>query len=133
MEVQQRRPVGSLVDHGRAHARVELDHVPVSHPPGVAQEGLPLARPLALVQGRADPRLSAHPFELRRNDLGVVEDEHVAGPQQLGQIEHRPIGNRFAVDQQQPRLVARARRAQRDPFGGQFEIEIVDAHGGASD
>jgi hypothetical protein len=63
-------------------AAAEVDPVAVAHPLGVADEGAPFARPLALVEGGADPRLAAPPFELGRDDARVVEDEHVAGAKQ---------------------------------------------------
>ena len=52
-----------------------------------------LARPLALVQRRADRCLAAPAFELGRDDLGVVEHQHVAGLQQLRQVEHGAVGD----------------------------------------
>jgi len=41
------------------------------------------------------------------------------------------VAQRIASDAQQPRCVARHRRAQRDRFGGKVKIERVDAHQGA--
>ena len=128
VEVQQRRAVLGLLDHRRRDALAEVDRVADARPLGVAQERLPFARPLALVQRRADARLAAPPFELGRDDLGVVEHQHVAGPQQLRQLEHLTVGDLAALDQQQPRAVARPRRPQRDPLRRKLEIEQVDAH-----
>ena len=82
---------------------------------------------LALVQGRADARLPAPPLKLRGDDLGVVEHEDIAGPQQARQIEHLPIRDVGPLDQQQPRAVAWARGPKRNPVRGKLEIEKVDA------
>ena len=38
-------------------------------------------------------RLAAPALELGRDDLGVVEHQHVAGPQQRRQVEHRAVGD----------------------------------------
>ena len=70
----------------------------------------------------------ALPLELRGNDLGVVEDQHVARPEQLRQIEHLMVGNLAAAHDEQPRAVPRPRRPQRDAIGRKVEIEIGDAH-----
>ena len=50
-------------------------------------------------------------------------------PQQLRQVE-RLRGRRqlLALDQQQPRRIARARGPQGDAVGGKVEVEKVDAH-----
>ena len=59
MEVQQRRAVLRLSRRPRRDALAEVDRVADPRPLGVAQERLPFARTLALVQGRADARLPA--------------------------------------------------------------------------
>ena len=76
----------------------------------------------------ASPRV---PFELRGDDLGVVEHQHVAGLEQLRQVEHLTVGDRRPVDDQQPRRIARPRRPQRNAVGGKLEIEKVDRRIGA--
>jgi hypothetical protein len=80
------------------HALTEIDHVAVASPPGVTQERAPFANALALVQGRADARVPAPALELRGNDLGVVEDEHVAGAEQFWQVQDLAIGNTVPLD-----------------------------------
>ena len=121
------RPSPCSRDRG-GDAGAEIDAVAGAQPPGVADEGAPGARPLALVQGGADPRLAAPAFELGGDDAGVVEHQHVAAPQQRRQIEDGLVGDASPVDQQQPRRIARARGPQRDPVGRELEIEKVDAH-----
>ena len=119
MEVEQRRSVLRLLDHRRADALAEVDRVAGPRPLGVAEERLPFARTFALVQGRADARVAAPALELRRDDLGVVEHQHVARPEQIRQLEHLVIGNLAALDHQQPRAdraaaPASARSARRE-------------------
>ena len=73
--------------------------------------------------------LAAAGEEAGRQDARVVEDQEVAGPQQVRQVADHGLAQRPAVDQQQPRRVARADRRLRDQLGRQGEIEQVDAHG----
>ena len=69
----------------------------------------------------AHARRHGPPPELGRDHLGVVEDERVTRPQQARQVAHRAIGQRRGsqrIDHQQPRRVARGRRAERDQLLG---------------
>ena len=127
-EGQQERAVRGPLARQRGDAGAEIDPVAVAQPPGVADEGAPGARPLALVQSGADPGLAPSAFELGGDDARVVEHQHVAAPKQGRQILHIVIGDGAAFDPEQPRRVARVRRPQRDPIGGKVEIEEVDAH-----
>ena len=99
-------------------AFAKVDDVTHAGAPGIAQKRLPFAWPFTLVQRRTDARVAALAFELRRNDLGVVEHQHVARLKQPRQIEHLTVGDVGAIDQQQPRTVARARWSQRNPLPG---------------
>ena len=53
----------------------------------------------------------------RRDDLGVVDDERVAGPQQVRQIAYCPVFERHRcarMHDEEPRRVAGRRRPERD-------------------
>ena len=64
-----------------------------------------------------------------RDDLGVVEHQQVARPQQLRQIGDTPVAQPAGRRQdQQPRRVARLGRAVGDQLARQVEIEIVEMH-----
>ncbi len=108
MEMQQRRAVGGFLHDRRMDILAEVDDVAGMRPLRVAQERLPFARAFALVQRGADARLSPAAFELGGDHLGVVEDQHVAGPQQVRQVEDVAVRNLGAADDQQSRAVARA-------------------------
>ena len=112
------------------HARAEMHDIALAQSFGVAHERLPAAQIDPLVQRRADARLAAqlHPLELRRDDAGIVEHQAVARVQQAWQIAHRRIGHAAALHVQHFRRIARARRAQGDPFLGKVEVEFVNAH-----
>ena len=133
VEGQQDAAVLAALVGDRGDAGAEIDPVAVAQPLGVADEGAPGARPLALVQGRADPRLAAPALELGGDDPGVVEHQQVAGAQQApaGRATTM-IGERRRADLQQPRAIARACGPQRDPVGRQLEVEKVDAHAATS-
>ncbi len=115
------------------HIVAEVDAVAGLQPLGVADECLPAAQVDTLVQRRADGRAvavaRAGAFQSRRNDAGVVEHQHIARLQQVGQVGNaavfRAIG---AVQHQHPCGIARHDGAQRDAFGRQLEIEQIYAH-----
>jgi hypothetical protein len=70
-----------------------------------------------------------------RDDFGVVDDERVAGAQQLRQITHRAILERrghAGTHHQETRGVARRRRPQRDAVFRQNEVEEIGAHASAT-
>ena len=123
MELQQERSVPPPFDGRRCNSLRELDPVADFQPPGVADERPPAPRPVALVQRCANSSFSTPPFELRRDHLGVVEHQHVAGPQQRGKVENLVIGNPRPFDQQQPGAVPRPSRSQGNAFGWKLEIE----------
>jgi hypothetical protein len=66
----------------------------------------------------------------RRKDARVVQNQHVAGAQELWQVvEHRVRERtRRAVNDQQPRLIAPRRRLLRDQSFGQLVIEFGNKH-----
>ncbi len=110
----------------------ERDHIACLQPLGIAHEGDPATQVMALVQRRTDLRLTARPFQLRRDYTGVVEHQHIAGAQNIGQVVHVTIGERLAVlRHEETRCVARACRAQGDEVGGKVEVEQVYAHDSA--
>src|SRR3546814_5618582 len=53
--------------------------------------------------------------------------QHVARMQQPGQIADHAIAERITRCDQHPCGIARTRRAQRYPFGRQFEVKQIDA------
>ena len=72
----------------------------------------------------------AKPIEARANDSRVVDDQRVAGPQQLGEVRYMEIiESRGARGyDEHARAVARARRTQGDRLGRKLEIKKIDAH-----
>ena len=99
------------------------------------REGAPALGALALVQQHLDTGRGFAPrpqtVQARRDHLGVVEDEHVARPQEVRKIAHGTVLEpRLAVrsHREQTRRIARGCRPKRDPLVGQVEIEQVDAH-----
>ena len=104
-------------------------------------EGQPAIRRLAHVQGGGDlgealtvhrARAPAQPFELRRDHLGVVEDQDVARCQQRRQVADGLIGQRTGrIDAEQARALPRRDRPERDPLRRQLEIEQINAHVGS--
>ena len=64
----------------------------------------------------------------RRNDLGVIEDDQIAGPEMTGQIFENAGFLPLRIRHEQPRGTARPRRAQRDQVFRKIEIEVIDAH-----
>ena len=72
-------------------------------------------------------------METRGDHPGVVEHEHVAWGEQLGQVAHDAVFESrpeplARMNDEEPRGVARLGRAQRDALVRQLEVEIVDAH-----
>src|SRR4029077_18289949 len=62
-------------------------------------------------------------------NLGVVDDEHIAGAQQIGKLAHTPVLARAGfADHKKPRRIAWVSGPQRNQLFGQVEIECVDAH-----
>ena len=49
-----------------------------AQPLAIADKGLPAAQIDPFVQRRADPRFAACAFQLRWNDAGIVEHQHIA-------------------------------------------------------
>ena len=99
-------------------------------------ERLPARAVEPLDERRLDPAplppADAPAVKLRRDHLGVVDDELVARAQQLGEIAHAAVlalRCRARPHHQQPRRIARARRPQRDVVGRKLEVEQVGAHG----
>ena len=112
----------------------EGDAVADLHSLGRPQERPPLVGRDAHVQRCVDLRepVFATPKagQLRRDHLGVVEDQRVARSQQRRQVGDDAILQCIARSHDKhPRRIARLRRPQRDALFGQVEIEKVDAHG----
>jgi hypothetical protein len=128
-KVEADRAVLVALDRGGADPMAEFDHVAVAHPLGVAHEGPPRAQARALVQGDADPRIAAAAVELGGDDARIVEHQHVAGAQQVGEIGDAAVAQPVPVDEQHPRRVARARGAKGDAVGRQLKVEQIDVHG----
>ena len=67
----------------------------------------------------------------RRDHLGVVDHQRIAGIEQVRQVAHalvRKLRRAARPHHQQPRRIARRNRPQRDALGRQVEIEQVGAH-----
>ena len=65
-----------------------------------------------------------------RDDFGIVEQHHIARPQQVRQIAHRAIHHRCACHIQQPRRITRTGWAVGDEIARQVKIEVVNPHWG---
>src|SRR5262249_36127799 len=90
-----------------------------------------------LDQGRLDLRLGlaadAPAAELRRDHLGVVDDERIAGLEPLRQVGDDLVAqNTTTLYHQKPRGITRARRPQRDAFRRKLEVEESGTHAAAS-
>ncbi len=131
VELEQEGAVLAALDSRRADAPGECDRVARLQPLRVADERPPAARPFAFVQSRADAGFTAAAFELRRDHLGVIEDQAIAGAEALRQVRDDAVGNVLPFDDHQPRGIPRPRGAQRDQLVRKVEVEEVDAHGGA--
>ena len=113
----------------RLHPSGEIDRVAKPQPLGVADEGLPAAQVDPFMQRCADFRFTPAALELGGNHAGIVEHQHIASAQQPRQVAHRQVLKRArSSHQQQPRRIARTRRAQGYPFWRKLEIEQVNAH-----
>src|ERR1700737_5196691 len=94
---------------------------------------LPARAVEAFYQCRLDLRVgltaNAAAFELRRDYLGVVDDELVTGLKQKREIgDHAVIQGATGLHDQHPRGIARASRAQREAISRKLEMEEVGAH-----
>lgn len=68
-------------------------------------------------------------FELRRNDLGVVEHQHVAGSEQGWQVADCAVIKRLPrSDHEHLGAVAWLGGAKRDTLLRQFEVKEINAH-----
>ena len=110
----------------------ETDEIADFEPLGRAGEGAPATLVDALMQVELDLRFGiaadACALERRRNDTCVVEDEHIAGPQQLGQLRDGAIcdfGLTIRLHHEQARSITLRQRVKRYPVLGQLEIEEV--------
>jgi hypothetical protein len=113
----------------------EAHDVALRKPLRRTHEGAPARAIEPLRQGRLDPGLGgvAQPpaDEPRRDHLGVVDHQRVAGRQQLGEIAHGAVielRRAARPHHEEPCGIARNRRPQRDAVGGQVEIEQVGSH-----
>ena len=70
--------------------------------------------------------------QARGNHARVVEDQQVAGRDELRQIAHLPVGQRAggAVERQQPARRSLGERLLGNEFFGKFVGEVGAAHGG---
>ena len=112
----------------------EADHVARGKFLRALHQRLPARTIEPLDQGRLDPRLGfaadAAADKLRRDHLGVVDDELVAGLEPFRKIGDRTVAQHvIGLHDQHSRGVARARRPQRDAVGGKLEVEEFGAHG----
>jgi hypothetical protein len=110
---------------GRA---AETDPVAGTQPFAGAHEGRPAVRREPLVQGRLDlderAVAVAYAVQPRRDHAGVVEHQHVARPQQVGQVRHPAILQALAPHHQQARGAPRLGGPERDGGVRQFEIKV---------
>src|SRR5262249_49229955 len=110
----------------------EPDHVADRGFPGRLEKRVPVRAVEPPVKRRLHPRLDAFkdsPVEARRDDLGVVQHDPIAGPQEIRQLAHDAVLERpLRPHDEQPRGVARICWAQRDTLARQLEIEQVGAH-----
>ncbi len=71
----------SLFEHLAGQASAEIDPTARLDTAGVLDEAPPDIRGFALVQGHADAGVSDAAMELRRDDAGIIDDQHIAGAQ----------------------------------------------------
>ena len=71
------------------------------------------------------------PEQPRREHARVVDDEKIAGAQEVGQRLDAGVCRRAAgaIDDEQARPAAIGGRLLRDEVGGKVEIEVADVHG----
>ena len=122
-------PAGDFSRTSAARSLAELDAVAGGQPPARLGEGQPAIVARALVQRHLHGDLGASgsgaaALELGGDDLGVVEDHEIAGPQDRRQFAHLAILELVGAHHQQPRGVARAGRISRDQALRQLEVEI---------
>jgi hypothetical protein len=110
MQLNEEAAVVSAFDRGGRDALFEVDPVADPQPPRVADERPPAARSFALVERDSDPGVPPPPLDLRRDDLGVVEQKQVARPKKIGKLGNLMIRNPVALDEQQPGRIARPSR-----------------------
>ena len=108
--------------------------------PGGFSEGPPAAKADGFKQGKFETSLTASPitpnisphlapsFELQRQDPGIVEDQEIPGPQQIGQIADAPITMTLGIQMQQAGTIPRSRRTQGNRLVRQGEVEKVHVH-----
>ena len=122
-------PAGDFSRTSAARSFAELDAVPGGQPPARLGEGQPAVVACALVQRHLHGDLGTSgsgtaALELGGDDLGVVEDHEIAGPQDRRQFAHLAIFELAGANHQQPRGVARTGRISRDQALRQLEVEI---------
>ena len=72
----------------------------------------------------------AHAMQLCRYHSGIVEHQHIPRAEKIGKLADATILETCARPyDKQPRGVARACRAERNPLLRQVEIEVGDTHG----
>ena len=81
--------------------------------PRALGEGAPAPAAEIAVQRHLDLRRAAPPRKPRRDDARVVHDQHIAAPQQVGQVAHRPVGEPVAHDEQARRVARLGRPVAR--------------------
>ena len=107
----------------------EDDMVADPQPARALGKGAPRTAAEIAMQGHLDRSHPAPADEPCRDNLGVVEDEQIAAPQQRRQIRNPPVLQPSrGRDHEQPSGVARLARVGRDQPARQLEIEIVEMH-----
>ncbi len=136
VEDQRRLPVRDL-RHARRQPPGKGDLLPLFQLP----QGFDQRRPAALRArfGQRDLDLrhrlalwrhaAARPLKAGRDHAGVVQDQPVAGAEQVHEIAHMQVAHPVPLGQQQPRGAARAHGPGGDQPLGQVEIEIAQLHG----
>jgi len=76
-------------------------------------------------------RASAAAIKPCREDAGVVEYQHIAGPQQGRKVAEQAVGVLAAgpLQLQHAGLVARGKRLLSDEFVRKVEVEVRNQHG----
>ncbi len=85
------------------------------------------------MQRHFHPGLAAPSQKAGGDHPGVVEDDDVAGAEEVGQVAHRTVAQpvvpvRRPARFQEPRRVLGDRGPLRDAFARQVEIEIIHVH-----
>jgi hypothetical protein len=126
----------ALAGEGRGERAViaQLHFIEQLQALGGASESPPRMRIHTAVEVEGDLRAvvaaEAQALELGRQHAGIVDDEHIAGLQDLDEIGDVAVDQRLAwTDNEHACSVPRTHRVQRNAVGREVEVEFRNEHG----